>query len=364
MVEVDDGDVRLGPLVSQAHFDKVVAAIARFMPRVDHRLCRSSTKFALSRGDARRAGQFRQPRGNYRPSGCFTPWDQCTGAATRRKRNNCGRLTGPVWIVKDAPGAAEYNAFYKAAVEKGWIFGDPRAAKAQPGQARAMAEMYNHFAEVGGIAYESDIQIKIGVADAPSGGPGGSANAGRARSELCASFHCASGRASRGQSVYSLLAGADRKDPIVAMLPVGDLTEEDKVVVFLSKGGVVKRTSLADFANPRSAGIIAAGLKDGDEVLDVALSDGSADVMLLTSGGRAIRASSSSGPAASGSSSCSTALSAPVTASCGCPTIPVALVSVEMGCEAVTGRSPRCASPATRRSRWPAAARFRFALRK
>jgi DNA gyrase subunit A len=98
-----------------------------------------------------------------------------------------------------------------------------------------------------------------------------------------------SGRASRGQSVYSLLAGADRKDPIVAMLPVGDLTEEDKVVVFLSKGGVVKRTSLGDFANPRSAGIIAAGLKDGDEILDVALSDGSADVMLLTSGGRAIR---------------------------------------------------------------------------
>lgn len=82
-------------------------------------------------------------------------------------------LTGPVWIVKDAPGASEYNAFYKAAVAKGWIFGDPRAAKGQPGQARAMAEMYSHFAEIGGIAYESDIQIKIGVADAPSGGPGG-----------------------------------------------------------------------------------------------------------------------------------------------------------------------------------------------
>ncbi len=81
-------------------------------------------------------------------------------------------LSGPVWIVKDAPGAAEYNAFYKAAVEKGWIFGDPRAAKGQPGQAKAMAEMYRQFAEIGGIAYESDIQIKMGMADA-SGGPGG-----------------------------------------------------------------------------------------------------------------------------------------------------------------------------------------------
>ena len=77
-----------------------------------------------------------------------------------------------MWIVKNAPGAAEYNAFYKAAVEKGWIFGDPRAAKGQPGQAKAMAEMYRQFAEIGGIAYESDIQIKMGMGDA-SGGPGG-----------------------------------------------------------------------------------------------------------------------------------------------------------------------------------------------
>jgi DNA gyrase subunit A len=98
-----------------------------------------------------------------------------------------------------------------------------------------------------------------------------------------------SGRASRGQSVYSLLAGADRKDPIVAMLPVGDLTEEEKVVVFLSKGGIIKRTALSEFSNPRSTGIIAAGLKEDDRVLDVDLSDGGADVMLLTSSGRAIR---------------------------------------------------------------------------
>ena len=81
-------------------------------------------------------------------------------------------LSGPVWIVKAAPGAAEYNNFYKAAAEKGWIFGDPRAAKGQPGQAKAMAEMYRQFAEIGGIAYESDIQIKMAMTGA-DGGPGG-----------------------------------------------------------------------------------------------------------------------------------------------------------------------------------------------
>jgi hypothetical protein len=79
-------------------------------------------------------------------------------------------LSGPVWIVKNAPGAAEYAAFYKAAAEKGWIFGDPRAAKGQPGQAKAMAEMYRQFAEIGGIPYESEIQIKMGM-DGGAGNP-------------------------------------------------------------------------------------------------------------------------------------------------------------------------------------------------
>jgi hypothetical protein len=79
-------------------------------------------------------------------------------------------LTGPVWIVKNAPGAADYNAFYKAAVEKGWIFGDPRAAKGSPGQAKAMAEMYRQFAEIGGIAYESNLEVKMSGGGGPLGG--------------------------------------------------------------------------------------------------------------------------------------------------------------------------------------------------
>lgn len=70
-------------------------------------------------------------------------------------------LQGPVWIVKGAPGAEDYNHFYKAAVEKGWIFSDPRAAKGQPGQAKAMAQMYKQISDIGGIAYESDPQVKM-----------------------------------------------------------------------------------------------------------------------------------------------------------------------------------------------------------
>lgn len=70
-------------------------------------------------------------------------------------------LTGPVWIVKGAPGTEDYLRFYKAAADRGWIFGDPRAAKGSPGQARAMTEMYRQFAATGGVAYETEMNIKM-----------------------------------------------------------------------------------------------------------------------------------------------------------------------------------------------------------
>lgn len=69
-------------------------------------------------------------------------------------------LTGTTWIAKGAPGTEDYAAFYKGAAEKGWIFTDPRAAKGSPGQAKAMAEMYREFAQIGGVPYESQTDIK------------------------------------------------------------------------------------------------------------------------------------------------------------------------------------------------------------
>jgi len=97
-----------------------------------------------------------------------------------------------------------------------------------------------------------------------------------------------SSRASRGQSIYALTGGS-REDRICALLPVGDLSDADRSLVFLSEGGIVKRTRLEEFSNPRAGGIIASGVKEGDRILDVALSDGRAEVILLTREGRAIR---------------------------------------------------------------------------
>ena len=94
-------------------------------------------------------------------------------------------------------------------------------------------------------------------------------------------------RASRGQSIYALTQ-ADRGDAIVAMLPADDLTAE-RFVVFLTENGLMKRTKLSDFANPRAGGVIAAGVKEGDRIMDVCFSDGEGEVMLITKAGRAIR---------------------------------------------------------------------------
>ena len=78
-------------------------------------------------------------------------------------------LSGPVWIVKGAPGTPDFMNFYKNAVEKGWIFSDPRGAKGNPGQAKAMAEMYKQMTAAGGIPYEQEMSMKM-TGDGPMAG--------------------------------------------------------------------------------------------------------------------------------------------------------------------------------------------------
>ena len=70
-------------------------------------------------------------------------------------------LSGPTWIVKGAPGTADFQKFYNAAAERGFIFSDPRAAKAQPGQARATTRMYREMAATGGLPYQTTMDIKM-----------------------------------------------------------------------------------------------------------------------------------------------------------------------------------------------------------
>ena len=69
-------------------------------------------------------------------------------------------MGGPACLSKSAPGRADYAAFYGAAAEKGLFISDPRQAKASPGQAKGMVEMYREMAKAG-MPLTSDLTISF-----------------------------------------------------------------------------------------------------------------------------------------------------------------------------------------------------------
>ncbi|MDI9570566.1 MAG: DNA gyrase subunit A [Pseudomonadota bacterium] len=95
------------------------------------------------------------------------------------------------------------------------------------------------------------------------------------------------GRAARGKAIVNLisLAAGER---VAAILPVKEFSEERNVVM-VTRQGVIKKTNLAAFSNPRSTGIIAIGIDSGDELIDVQLTLGDQDIFLGTHQGKAIR---------------------------------------------------------------------------
>jgi DNA gyrase subunit A len=94
-------------------------------------------------------------------------------------------------------------------------------------------------------------------------------------------------RMSRGKPIVNLLP-LETGEQINAILPVKGFPE-DKFVFFATTDGTVKKTPLSDFANPRTKGIIAINLDEGDFLIGVALTDGKHDVMLFSDEGRAVR---------------------------------------------------------------------------
>ena len=95
------------------------------------------------------------------------------------------------------------------------------------------------------------------------------------------------GRGSRGKPIVNLLPLEDG-EKINALLPVKQFDEQHFVFMATSLG-TVKKTPLAAFSRPRASGIIAVDLRDDDRLVGVALTDGSREILLCTSGGKAIR---------------------------------------------------------------------------
>jgi DNA gyrase subunit A len=95
------------------------------------------------------------------------------------------------------------------------------------------------------------------------------------------------GRGSRGKPIVNLLP-LEADERINAVLPVREY--DDNLFVFMAtSSGTVKKTALSNFSRPRTSGIIAIDLRGDDSLVDVVITDGASNIMLLSNAGKAVR---------------------------------------------------------------------------
>ena len=94
-------------------------------------------------------------------------------------------------------------------------------------------------------------------------------------------------RISRGKPIVNMLSLGEG-EKINAILPVKSF-DETRFVFMATTNGVVKKTPLSEYSRPRSSGIIAVNLDEGDYLIGVAITEGKHDVMLFSDGGKAVR---------------------------------------------------------------------------
>ena len=99
-------------------------------------------------------------------------------------------------------------------------------------------------------------------------------------------------RNSKGRAIQNML-NIESDDAINAILRLTTLTDESfnnsHYVIFATKNGTVKKTSLEAYSRPRANGVIAINIADGDEVVDVRLTNGSNELIMANRNGRAVR---------------------------------------------------------------------------
>ena len=99
-------------------------------------------------------------------------------------------------------------------------------------------------------------------------------------------------KTSKGRAIQNLI-NIPQDDKVKAYVKVLDLTDKDYVqnnfIMMCTKQGVIKKTSLEAYSRPRSNGINAIGIRENDELLEAKLTNGTNEIVLATSSGRAIR---------------------------------------------------------------------------
>ena len=94
-------------------------------------------------------------------------------------------------------------------------------------------------------------------------------------------------RTSRGTAIINLLQ-LQPDEKITAVIPMKDY-QEGKYLFMATRNGLVKKTSILDYANVRKTGLLAINLRDGDELIEVKYTDNEQDVLLITKFGMCIR---------------------------------------------------------------------------
>jgi len=95
------------------------------------------------------------------------------------------------------------------------------------------------------------------------------------------------GRYSKGKAIVNLV-GIEKDEKISAVIPVKEF-KDDEFLIFATKKGLVKKTSLKAYSRPRKGGIWAINLNDGDDVIGVIKTDGTKQIILATKHGMAVR---------------------------------------------------------------------------
>ncbi len=95
------------------------------------------------------------------------------------------------------------------------------------------------------------------------------------------------GAAGKGKNIVNFVE-LQTEEKVAALVAVKEF-RDDQYVVFCTKRGIIKKTSLAAYGNPRAGGIIGTGIEDGDELLSVKLTDGKQEIFMATAQGQSIR---------------------------------------------------------------------------
>jgi DNA gyrase subunit A len=94
-------------------------------------------------------------------------------------------------------------------------------------------------------------------------------------------------RMAKGRAVVNLLQ-ISKDENITSFIPVKEFSE-DKYLVMATKGGIIKKTKLSAYSNPRKGGIIAITLKGNDSLIDCGVTDGKDEIIMAARMGKAIR---------------------------------------------------------------------------